>query len=422
MNVGDPSAIGAAGYYYDYDSFEDIQVSTGAHDITVPTGGVFLNMVTKSGGNKWAGRNTLAWEGKQTQSSNIDANLLNYGFPPNANQVNFVSDENFSLGGPIVKDKLRIFGSFRDWRVHVNTPVALSQTVLDQTNITSGLVNVTYQMNAKNKFTGFWSRQRYNKPNRLLNSASITVPESTSDEEDVFNVYQGLWNAIITPRLFMDARLGYNTILFPTYLNGNDESLTDTVTGIVTRNYTANTVRHRPRLQANATFQYYLDQALGGRHEFKWGIDQTHAAGHQEVTRFNDLTESYNSTTGQGVSVNLFATPFNTATTLDDTALFVQDSYSVKHLTLTGGIRFEHLHGYLPSQSSPATAWTAAGIPEFQNVPRSLGQTDVVTWNNTGPRLSAVYDATGDGRRPRCARRSPATTTSSRPPAPRSIR
>ncbi len=31
-------------------------------------------------------------------------------------------------------------------------------------------------------------------------------------------------------------------------------------------------------------------------------------------------------------------------------------------------------------------------------MPRSLAQTDVVTWNNTGPRLSAVYDLTGDGR------------------------
>jgi hypothetical protein len=400
INVGDPSAIGAAGYYYDYDSFDDIQVSTGAHDITVPTGGVFLNMVTKSGGNTWSGRNTFAWEGKQTQSANVDANLLRNGFPANANQVNFVSDENFTLGGPLVANKLRIFGSFRDWRVHVNTPVALSQTVLDQTNITSGLVNLTYQLNDKNKLTGFWSRQRYNKPNRLLNSAAITVVDSTSDEEDVFNVYQALWNSIITPRLFMDARVGYNTILFPTYLNGTDESLTDTVTGIITRNNTANTVRHRPRLQANATFQYYVDQALGGRHEFKFGVDQTHAAGNVETTRFNDLTETYNSTTNQGVSVTLFATPFNTATTVDDTALFVQDSYSLKRLTVTAGVRFEHLNGYLPDQSSPATRWSSVGIPEFAAnvVPRSLSRTNVVTWNNAGPRLSLIYDATGDGK------------------------
>src|SRR5206468_2143195 len=101
INVGDPSAIGAAGYYYDFDAFSDV---------------------------------------------------------------------NFSLGGPIVTNKLRAFGSLRDWRVHVNVPAAFSTTVLDQTNIDSGLVNVTYQMNTNNKLTGFFSRQRYNKPNRFLQS------------------------------------------------------------------------------------------------------------------------------------------------------------------------------------------------------------------------------------------------------------
>src|SRR5439155_1499542 len=100
-NVGDPSAIGAAGYYYDFDAFDDIQVSTGAHDITVPTGGVFLNMVTKSGGNRWAGRTTIAWEGDKTQSQNITPDLGKYGFLPNTNSVDYVSDVNVSAGGPL---------------------------------------------------------------------------------------------------------------------------------------------------------------------------------------------------------------------------------------------------------------------------------------------------------------------------------
>ena len=399
INVGDPSSIGAAGYYYDFDAFDDIQVSTGAHDITVPTGGVFLNMVTKSGGNRWAGRSTVAWEGDKTQGSNIDANLAKYGFLPNTNSVDYVSDLNVSGGGPLVANKLRVFGSLRDWRVHVNVPAAFSTTVLDQTNIDSGLLNLTYQLNQSNKLTGFYSRQRYSKPNRFLNSPTTTLTkESTSDEEDVFNVYQALWNTIPTKNLFIDARLGYNTILFPTYINGNQQSLTDNATNIITGNYTANTVRHRPRLQTNVTGQYYVDQALGGRHEFKFGLDQTHAAGKVETTRFDDVTTNWNSATGLAQNVTLYATPFQTATTLDVTALFAQDSYSIRRLTVTGGVRFEHLHGYLPDQSSPATRWTALGIPEFQNVPRTLAKTDVVTWNTAGPRLSVAYDLMGDGR------------------------
>ena len=109
INVGDPAAIGAAGFYYDFDAFDDIQVSTGAHDITVPTSGVFLNMVTKSGGDSWRGRTTFAWLGDATQTQNIDDELLRYGFRPETNGVDFVSDVNISAGGPMIASKLRIF-------------------------------------------------------------------------------------------------------------------------------------------------------------------------------------------------------------------------------------------------------------------------------------------------------------------------
>ncbi len=399
INVGDPSAIGAAGYYYDFDAFDDIQVSTGAHDITVPTGGVFLNMVTKSGGNKWAGKTTVAWEGSGTQSQNIDANLLQYGFAPNNNSVNFVSDLDFNAGGPLVANKLRLFASVRDWRVHVNVPAAFSTSVLDQTNIDSILLNLTYQLNQNNKITGFYSHQAYAKPNRFLNSPTTTlVQDSTSNEQDRFNVYQLLWNTIPAKNLFIDARLGYNTILFPTYVNSTAQSLTDNATGIITGAYTANTVRERPRLQGNATAQYYIDHALGGRHEFKFGFDSTHAPGTVVTTRNGDVTTNWNSQTGLAQNVTLYATPFDTASTINNTALFVQDSYSLKRLTVTGGIRYEHLVGYLPAQSSPATQWTALGIPAFQNVPRTLGETPVISWNNTGPRVSAAFDLTGDGK------------------------
>src|SRR5206468_3877707 len=207
INVGDPASIGAAGFYYDFDAFDDIQVSTGSHDITVPTSGVFLNMITKTGGNKWNGGTTFTYLNDSMQGRNdTDPTLQKYGFRPGSNTSNFVSDFNFTGGGPLVQNKLRFFGAFRDWRVHQNVPVQNSQSVLDQTNITSGLANFTYQLNQKNKLNAFYSRQRYSKPNRLLNNATVTVPESTSDEEDMFDLVQGLWNTIIGKNFFIDAR------------------------------------------------------------------------------------------------------------------------------------------------------------------------------------------------------------------------
>jgi Carboxypeptidase regulatory-like domain/TonB-dependent Receptor Plug Domain len=403
INVGDPAAIGAAGFYYDFDAFDDIQVSTGAHDITVPTSGVFLNMITKTGGNRWNGSTTFTYTKDSLQGRNdTDPNLQKYGFRPNGNTSDFVSDINVAAGGPLVQNKVRFFGSFRDWRVHQNVPVQNSQSVLDQTNITSGLGNVTWQANQNNRITGFYSRQRYSKPNRLLNLQTQTVPESTVDEEDMFDVGQGLWNSVLGKNLFLDARFGVNKILFPTYFNGGaNESLTDNATGIIYGNNPSQVVRHRSRYQSNATAQYYKDQALGGRHEFKFGFDYTHAITRNETTRPDNVQLFYTSASGAFVpqNVTLFATPQNDATAVNVLALFAQDSYSVKRLTITGGLRFEQLEGYLPSQSSPASPFGAANIGGFAAQPRSFDEVrNVVKWNTVGPRVAAIVDLTGDGK------------------------
>jgi len=408
VNVGDPSAIGAAGFYYDFDAFDEIQVSTGAHDITVPTSGVFLNMVTKSGGDKWAGATAYYWSGKQSQGSNVDSTLLGYGFRPITGAVNFVSDGTFQIGGPLVKDKLRLFTSFRDWRVHVNTPAALSQTIVDNTDMTSGLVNLSYQMNKSNKFTAFYSRQYYKKPNRFLTSTTVPSTNFTSDsisaEDDVFDVVQGLWNSVITQRLFMDARISFNNINFPLKFNGTKTPLNDLSTGILLNNETSQSLAIRRRLEANATFNYYIDHALGGRHEFKFGFDHAHAPVQTETDRWGDALLNYRSlpsgsTPAGPTTVQLFNTPVISRSATDITSLFLQDAYIVKNLTVTAGARIERLVSYLPAQSSPSTQWAAAGIGGFPSLPRTFtASNNIINWWNIGPRLSAVYDLTGDGK------------------------
>ena len=152
--------------------------------------------------------------GQGIQSGNVDSTLQNSGFNPTTGAVNFVSDGTFDIGGPL-SETLRLFASFRDWRVHVNTPAALSETLVDQTNMSSGLANLTYHPNANNTFKAFYTRQ-HKKPNRFLTSASVPSTNFTSDsvsnEDDVFDVVQGLWNSNITPRLFMNAAISFNNI------------------------------------------------------------------------------------------------------------------------------------------------------------------------------------------------------------------
>ena len=302
VNVGDPAAIGAAGFYYDFDAFDDIQVSTGAHDITVPTSGVFLNMITKTGGNKWNGSGDVHLDRRRAagpQRSRPD--LQKYGFRPERQHVGLrVGHQRRRPAGRWSQNKLRFFGSFRDWRVHQNVPVQVSQTVLDQTNITSGLGNFTWQANQNNRLTGFYSRQRYSKPNRLLNNASITVIDSTSDEEDMFDVVQGLWNSVLGKNFFIDARLGLNKILFPTYQNGGNQQSLDRqrdrhrLRQLPDRHRSATAIGIRPTRPASTTS---IRRSAAGTSSSSASTTRTRSP-RTRTRRVDDVTTTYTSASG----------------------------------------------------------------------------------------------------------------------------
>ena len=151
----------------------------------------------------------------------------------------------------------------------------------------------------------------------------------------------------------------------------------------------------------NATANYYVDHALGARHEFKFGFDYSHAVTTNENTRVDNVTTTYTSASGAFVpqNVTLYATPQNDTSAVNTLALFVQDNISVKRLTVTAGLRYERLQGYLPAQSSPASPFAAAGIGGFAAQPRTFAaQPNIVLWNTIGPRIAAVVDLTGDGK------------------------
>ncbi len=387
INVGDPSAIGFTGFYYDYDAFEQIQVSTGANDISVPSSGVFLNMVTKTGGNKWSGKASGFWQGDATQGQNVDAELQSYGFRPDAGAVKKVSDFAVALGGPLVKDKLRLYASVRDWRVHVNVP---GFPEIENTDMISGLANLTWQINEKNRLTLYGSRQYYNKPNR--GAAATNEPLSAFNEDDRFTLAQALWNSVLSQNAFIDGRVSFLDIVFPLFQKGTEQSLLDQTTGFLSRAAQQEQVFGRRRMEASLNLQYFVPEAIGGRHEFRVGADYTHMPTTTAVHRIDDLNLFYRSATGQATSVQFFNSPVDSASNVDVFTLFAQDSYQRDRLTITGGLRFETVEGYLPEQSSPPSSWFPTATRTFADIRNSP------KWTTLSPRVSVAFDARGDGR------------------------
>src|SRR5947208_748353 len=52
VDITDLSATGSSPTYYDFDMFDEMTVNTGGVDVTQQTGGVGINLVTKSGSDR----------------------------------------------------------------------------------------------------------------------------------------------------------------------------------------------------------------------------------------------------------------------------------------------------------------------------------------------------------------------------------
>src|SRR5437899_9514486 len=88
------------------DSIEDTQIKTGGVDASAPLGvGVIINIATPSGTNKLKGAASTIYQSKAWNGNNAAAGAQSV--------YSKVFQPDLSLGGPIVKDKVFFFGSFR---------------------------------------------------------------------------------------------------------------------------------------------------------------------------------------------------------------------------------------------------------------------------------------------------------------------
>ena len=103
------------------EAVEDVQIKTGGVDAASPMGyGLVLNMISKSGGNHVSGSGgwtfqPFAWNDDNTRGNGTPATRA-------------VDQADFSLGGPVVQNRLWYFGAYR-WQNNETTPSRIPAVV-----------------------------------------------------------------------------------------------------------------------------------------------------------------------------------------------------------------------------------------------------------------------------------------------------
>jgi hypothetical protein len=105
VNITDEGATGSSPLYFDFDSFEEMQITTGGSDPRIQTPGVQLNMVTKRGSNDFKGSaRDFYTPGSYQAAAGVPAEASTY--LDKTNRINFVRDFGAEVGGPIWRDHL----------------------------------------------------------------------------------------------------------------------------------------------------------------------------------------------------------------------------------------------------------------------------------------------------------------------------
>ena len=94
--------------YFNFDSFEQIQVINGGGDVSIQSSGLSINLITKSGSNIFKGSVVGTFENDKMQANNVTQELFDRGtggFLSGA-PIKRISNVSGEFGGPIIRNRL----------------------------------------------------------------------------------------------------------------------------------------------------------------------------------------------------------------------------------------------------------------------------------------------------------------------------
>ena len=397
----------AAGFYYDYGSFDEVSVATGTNTAEMPWPGVMTQFIAKSGGNSYHGKIYADYESENIQSRNIDDAQIALGLkaggglgPTDLNRLHKYYDLNGDAGGYLKPDKFWWYGSLRNQNAQSllpNFPVKPFETGL---NNVSG--KVTYAATTNNKLIGYAQWGQKKQPNRLdtflvaATAALHSSADSTWNQAYWAHTYKGEWDSVVNDKMFFEIRGGQFHYSWPNTRYTEAPAYADLGTNVVSGGNRDGWFNIPTRNQVLGSVSYFKD-GWGGNHNFKIGgeifderFDYLRGQNGIGYVPGNAIQILRN---GSASEVLLFLSPSASLNGLRTSGAYISDTWRTSsRLTLTLGARFDRYRSYLPAQVGPPAGPFNATQASFDGVDNLL------TWNLPAPRLGFTYDLRGDGK------------------------
>lgn len=376
---------------------QEVTVQTVSPGAEVSGGGLFINLVPKEGGNSVSGSGFFGYTGSGFQASNVDDNLRKQGLR-SGDGVDLIYDANVSIGGPIRKDKLWFFGSYRNIgnaNIVANSYYPDGSVALYDQDAQNYTVRLTWQAARNQKITAYIDRV-FKMVDHAFSAGEEVTKASKVWPSPLYYTGAVKWSSPVSSKLLLEAGFGASVngismVYQPgiAKVRGTPEwyanaSRQDITLGTRTVAGSAENWAYPPVYIVTAAASY-----VTGSNTLKAGV-----VNRQGPYRINgnvnaDLVQRYRN--GVPDSVIVYNTPVRTKEEINwDLGVYLQDSRTIKRLTLNPGIRLEYFNASI----------NAMDVEPGRFVPfRSYAeQRDLPNWFDLAPRFGAVYDLTGDAK------------------------
>jgi hypothetical protein len=384
-------------FYTDHDSFDEFQVVADNAPASVSISGIYMNMVTKSGSNQLHGQ-AAAYFASSAFEAGAKGPVFNGSPIDAASPIVHDRDTSVGAGGPLLKDRLWIFGSYRRYDLRedvLSVRTATGAPSVDVDHQSNTALRLDWQATSRNKLSFIWLYNSQDRFNRRDTAYQFVSPEASWVQIEPAYILQGLWTTQLTNNLLLDIRTGYNKEVFPLGYQP----------GVAATDFTRQDVSlstesgAAPSAFVNPSWVFKLSAGASwykgshyGTHNLKFGFEWGDAYNPYLYSINQGINAQYSN--GKPLDVVAYDTPFTEKDYFHDTSFYVQDAWTIKQrLTLNLGVRYDRFISFYPKQSTSANLT----FPQLFPPTTYPASGNLVDWNNVSPRVGLAFDVTGKG-------------------------